>query len=244
MNDISPGNTPPPLFSVKRMLPFIVIILVSVLGFVFLRDYLNFDQFAKNQEALQAWRDGNYVLASLVFIMVYILVVAFSLPGAAIVSLAGGFLFGLFPGALYNIGSATIGAVAIFMAARMGFGEALSAKMDSSKGAVGKIKEGLKTDEISYLLIMRLVPAVPFFVANLIPALVGVNLRRFVWTTFVGIIPGGVVYTWVGVGLAGFFARGETPNLGIIFEWQILGPLLGLAGLAMLPVILKKFKGK
>ncbi len=240
----TPSNDTPPMFTAKRMLPFLVIIGAAVLGFVFLRDYLNFDQFAQNHEALQAWRDGNYVLASVVFIVIYILIVAFSLPGAAIISPAGGFLFGLFPGALYNIGAATIGATAIFMAARMGFGEALSAKMDNSKGAVGKIKEGLKSDEISYLLIMRLVPAVPFFVANLIPALVGVHLKRFVWTTFVGIIPGGVVYTWVGAGLAEVFAHGETPNLGIIFEWQVLGPLLGLAGLAMLPVILKKFKGK
>ena len=246
MDETPSKDTPamPPLFSAKRMAPFATIIFVAILGFVFLRDYLNFDQLAQNQEALQVWRDSHFVLASLVFIVIYVAIVAFSLPGAAIISLTGGFLFGLFPGALYNIGSATVGATAIFLAARMGFGEALSAKMDSSKGAVGKIKDGLKTDEVSYLLIMRLVPAVPFFVANLIPALVGVKLKRFIWTTFVGIIPGGVVYTWVGAGLAEVFANGQTPNLGIIFEWQVLGPLLGLAGLALLPIILKKFKGK
>jgi len=246
MDDVPSKDKPamPPLFSARRMAPFAVIILVAILGFVFLRDYLNFDQLAQNQETLQVWRDSHFLLASLVFIAIYVTIVAFSLPGAAIISLTGGFLFGLFPGALYNIGSATVGATAIFLAARMGFGEALSAKMDSSKGAVGKIKDGLKADEVSYLLIMRLVPAVPFFVANLIPALVGVKLKRFIWTTFVGIIPGGVVYTWVGAGLADVFANGQTPNLGIIFEWQVLGPLLGLAGLALLPIVLKNFKGK
>ena len=245
--DVTPsedGPKTPPLFSARRMLPFAVIILVAVLGFVFLRDYLNFDQLAQNQEALQAWRDSNFILASLVFVAIYVVIVAFSLPGAAIASLAGGFLFGLFPGALYNIGAATIGATAIFLAARMGFGEALSAKMEQSEGAVKKIKDGLREDEVSYLLIMRLIPAVPFFVANLVPAFVGVGLKRFIWTTFVGIIPGGVIYTWVGSGLADVFAKGETPNLGIIFEWQILGPLLGLAGLALLPIILKKLRGK
>ena len=246
MTDRPPNNAQPapPKFTVKRILPFAAIIMAAILGFVFLRDYLSFDQLAQNQEALQVWRDSHFILASLVFIAIYIVVVAFSLPGAAIISLTGGFLFGLFPGAIYNIGAAVVGATAIFMAARMGFGETLSAKMDSSSGAIGKIKEGLKSDEVSYLLIMRLVPAVPFFVANLIPALVGVKLKRFVWTTFIGIIPGGIVYTWVGVGLADVFAKGETPNLGIIFEWQVLGPLLGLAGLALLPIILKKFKGK
>jgi len=245
MNDIPARGTQSasPRFSVKRMLPFVVIILAAIFGFVFLRDYLSFQQLAKNQQALLLWRDSNFVLASLVFIAVYIVVVAFSLPGAAVISLTGGFLFGLFPGALYNIGAATIGAALIFQAARMGFGEALSAKMDNSKGAVKKIKDGLNADEVSYLLIMRLVPAVPFFVANLIPALVGVTLKRFLWTTFVGIIPGGVIYTWVGAGLADVFAKGETPDLGIIFEPQILGPLLGLAGLAMLPILMKKIKG-
>jgi uncharacterized membrane protein YdjX (TVP38/TMEM64 family) len=242
MNDKSKAK--PSGLSLKRMLPFVGIIFAAVLGFVFLRDYLNFDQLAQNQEALTDWRDNNFIVASLVFLAIYVVIVAFSLPGAAIASLAGGFLFGLFPGALYNIAAATMGASIIFLAARMGFGETLSAKMDSSEGAVKKIKDGLKEDEVSYLLIMRLVPAVPFFVANLVPALVGVGLKRFIWTTFVGIIPGAVVYTWVGSGLADVFANGETPNLGIIFEWHILGPLLGLAGLALLPIVLKKLKGK
>ncbi len=231
-------------FSLKRMLPFAVIILMAVLGFVFLKDYLSFEKLAENQEALKAWRDGNFILASLAFVAVYVVIVAFSLPGAAIASLTGGFLFGVVTGSVYNIAAATMGATAIFMAARMGFGETLSTKMDSSKGAVKALKDGLKENEVSYLLIMRLVPAVPFFVANLVPALVGVNLKRFIWTTFVGIIPGGVVYTWVGAGLSDVFARGETPNLGIIFEIQVLGPLLGLAVLAMLPIAIKKIKGK
>jgi uncharacterized membrane protein YdjX (TVP38/TMEM64 family) len=100
MNKDPAKKTLPPLFTAKRMIPFISIIFVAVLGFIFLRDYLNFDQFAQNQEALQAWRDGNFVLTSVCFIVIYILMVAFSLPGAAIISLGGGFLFGLFPGAL------------------------------------------------------------------------------------------------------------------------------------------------
>jgi len=211
---------------------------------IFLKDYLSFDKLAENQEALKGWRDSNYVLAALVFIAIYVVIVGFSLPGAAIATLTGGFLFGVFPGALFNIVAATLGATAIFLAARTGFGETLSKKMDGSDGAVKKIKDGLKEDEVSYLLLMRLVPAVPFFVANLVPALVNVGLKRFMWTTFAGIIPGSVVYTWVGSGLADVFAKGETPNLGIIFEWHILGPLLGLAALAFVPIVLKKIKGK
>ncbi len=100
-----------------------------------------------------------------------------------------------------------------------------------------RIKDGIDENQWSMLFLIRLVPAVPFFVANLIPALVGVPLSRFFITTFLGIIPGGVVYTSVGAGLGEVFARGETPNLGIIFEPQILLPILGLCALAALPIL-------
>ena len=229
-------------FSVQKMLPLIGIAVVAVIGFFTLKDYLSFESLRDNREALLAWRDANFIVASIGFVGVYIAIVAFSLPGAAIISLTGGFLFGLFPGALYNISAATIGAVLIFTAARMGLGDYLSRKMDSAGGVVGKIKSGLDENEVSFLLLMRLVPAFPFFVANLVPALVGTKLRTFAWTTFVGIIPGGVVYTWVGSGLGEVFARGETPDLGIIFDPKILGPILALCGLSALPIVLKVMK--
>jgi len=228
--------------SLKKLLPLGLIVLVALAGSVYLRDYLTFDALRDNRQALLDWRDANYLLASLGFLAVYITIVAFSLPGAAVASLTGGFLFGLFPGAVYNVGAATIGAALIFTAARMGLGDYLSSKMAVSEGLVGRIKRGLDENEVSFLLLMRLVPAFPFFVANLVPALVGTRLRRFVWTTFVGIIPGGVVYTWVGSGLGAVFARGESPNLGIIFEPQILGPILALCALSALPVLLKYFR--
>lgn len=229
-------------FSVQKMLPLIGIAVVAVIGFFTLKDYLSFESLRDNREALLAWRDANFIVASIGFVGVYIAIVAFSLPGAAIISLTGGFLFGLFPGALYNITAATIGAVLIFTAARMGLGDYLSRKMDSAGGVVGKIKSGLDENEVSFLLLMRLVPAFPFFVANLVPALVGTRLRTFAWTTFVGIIPGGVVYTWVGSGLGEVFARGETPDLGIIFDPKILGPILALCALSALPIVLKVMK--
>ena len=156
----------------------------------------------------------------------------------------GGFLFATFPGALFNITAATIGASLIFVAARWGLGERLAAKMDSSEGAVKRIKAGIDENQWEMLFLIRLVPAVPFFVANLVPALVGVPLARFVITTFLGIIPGAVVYTSVGAGLGEVFERGETPNLGIIFEPHILLPILGLCALAALPIVLKAVRGK
>ena len=227
-----------------RRLPLIAILAVAAVGAFTLRDYLSFDALAENRETLIAFRDANYVLTVAAFILAYVVIVAFSLPGATIATLTGGFLFATFPGALFNITGATIGATIIFLAARWGLGEKLAAKMDASDGAVKKIKSAIDDNQWEALFLIRLVPAVPFFVANLVPALVGVPLVRFVVSTFLGIIPGAVVYTSVGAGLGEVFARGETPNLGIIFEPHILLPILGLCALAALPIVLKAVRGK
>ncbi|MGB5557845.1 MAG: TVP38/TMEM64 family protein [Paracoccaceae bacterium] len=227
-----------------RRLPLIAILIVAVVGALTLRDYLSFETLRENRESLIAFRDANYLGTVLAFMAVYIVIVAFSLPGATIATLTGGFLFATFPGALFNIVAATIGATLIFLAAKWGLGERLAARMEASEGTVKRLKDGIDDNQWSVLFLMRLVPAVPFFVANLIPALVGVPLSRFVITTFLGIIPGGVVYTSVGAGLGEVFERGETPDLGIIFEPRILLPILGLCALAALPIVLKAARKK
>ena len=227
-----------------RRLPIIAIVIVALIGAFTLRDYLSFETLRENREALLAFRDANYIGTVLVFMGVYIAIVAFSRPGATIATLTGGFLFATFPGALFNIVAATIGATLIFLAAKFGLGDRLAARMEASEGTVRKLKDGIDENQWSVLFLMRLVPAVPFFVANLVPALVGVPLSRFAITTFLGIIPGGVVYTSVGAGLGEVFERGETPDLGIIFEPHILLPILGLCALAALPIVIKAFRKK
>lgn len=224
--------------------PMILIALVAVLGVVFLRDYLSFDALRENRQELLAFRDQNYLLSVLVFMAAYIVIVAFSLPGSAVSTLTGGFLFGAFPGVLFNVTAATIGAVAIFLAARWGMGDRLADRMEEGKGTIKRIKDGIDENQWSMLFIIRLVPAVPFFVANLIPAMVGVPLSRFVISTFLGIIPAGLVFTSVGAGLGEVFERGENPDLSVIFEPAILLPLLGLCAMALLPVALKALRGR
>ena len=227
---------------VKR-LPIIAILSVAVIGAFTLRGFLSFDALAQNREALIAFRDANYLLTVLGFVLAYFVIVAFSLPGATVATLTGGFLFATFPGVLLNVTGATLGATAIFLAARWGFGERLGARLESSDGAIKKIKDGIDENQWSMLFLIRLVPAVPFFVANLVPSFLEVPLYRFAISTFLGIIPGALVFTSVGAGLGEVFARGETPNLGIIFEPHILLPILGLCVLALLPIAIKALGG-
>lgn len=240
---------PKPLGAARRSpwlarLPLLAIALIALAGAVTLGDYLSFEALRDNRDKLLALRDANYLTAVLGFILIYTLIAGFSLPGATITTLTGGFLFGTFPGVLYNVTGATAGAVLIFLAARHGMGERLAKRMDAAEGTVRRIKTGIDENQWSMLFLIRLVPAVPFFVANLVPALVNVPLRRFFISTFLGIIPGGLVYTAVGAGLGEVFARGETPDLGIIFEPRILAPILGLCALAALPVLLKILRGR
>ena len=233
---------PEPSSNPIRLLPILAIAVAAIAGLVWLRPYLSFEALASHLEALEAFVAGNYALAVVAFVTVYIAIVALSLPGATIATLAGGFLFGLFPGVFYNAGAATLGAVLIFLAARMGLGERLAARIDASSGSIGRLKRGLDRDQWSVLFLMRLVPVVPFFVANVIPGLLAVPLHRYLVTTALGILPGALVYTSVGAGLGEVFDAGERPDLGIIFEPHVLLPLLGLSLLAALPMLLRPFR--
>ena len=236
--------TLPEKSSVLRHAPLVVILIAAVIGFFTLRDYLTFETLRENREALLAFRDANYLGIVAVFIAIYFVIVAFSLPGAAVASVTGGFLFGLGLGTTFNVFAASLGAFAIFLAARWGLGKTLAAKMEASDGALKKLKEGLRENEISVLFLLRLVPAVPFFVANLLPALVGVKFRNFAFTTVLGIIPGAIVFTWIGVGLGEVFDRGESPDLSLLWEPQVIGPILGLCVLAALPIVIKAVRGR
>lgn len=222
-----------------RKLPFLVIIGAAICGAVLLRDQLGFEALVNHRDALIAYRDAHFLLSVLGFVAVYVVIVGLSLPGGTVTTLTGGFLFGLFPGVVFNVLGAGTGAVLVFLAARAGFGAALSARIAAAGGAGARLQAGLRENEWSVLFLMRLMPVVPFFLANLIPAFVGTSLWRYAVTTFVGIIPAAIVFTSVGAGLGEVFAKGEAPDLGIIFTAPILGPLLGLAALAALPMIVK-----
>ena len=227
----------------RRALPLVIVLSCAALGWWLFGDFLSFEALAANRERLLALRDAHYTLTVLAFVATYTLIVALSLPGASIATLTGGFLFATFPGALFNIIAATLGACTIFLVARSSIGAGIAARLEGSEGAVKRIKAGLDDNQWSMLFLIRLVPAVPFVIANLVPAFLGVPLYRYAISTFFGIMPGAIVYTSIGAGLSEVFARGAAPDLGLLFTPAILWPILGLCALALLPVILKLLRG-
>ncbi|MEM6973817.1 MAG: VTT domain-containing protein [Pseudomonadota bacterium] len=226
---------------IARYVPIALIATGAAAAVYFLGDYLSFETLAENRGELIAWRDGNYLFAALVFALVYAVATAVSMPGAIWFTITGGFLFGTFLGTALSVIGATIGASLIFLAAKTSFGEVLKSK---AGGWLTRMEKGFHEGEVSFLLIMRLVPVVPFWVANLAPAFLGTRVITFIWTTLLGIIPGAAVYASLGNGVGALIDEGQTPDLGIIFSLPVLGPLLGLAALAALPLIIKKLKGR
>ena len=228
--------------SFKKFIPLLIILIILGLFFYFQGyDYLSFTTLNAHYHALQLYIQQHYVVGVLVFMAIYVVVVAASIPGAAILTLTGGFLFGPWLGTLYIIFAASIGAALIFLAVKTALGKYLEAKASSW---LGRFEAGIQQNAFSYLLMLRFIPIFPFFVVNIAAGLLEVRLRDFFLSTLIGIIPGTFIYASVGNGLGELFALGQQPALDVIFKPAILWPLVGLAALSLLPVVYKKIKAK
>ncbi len=223
----------------RKYLP-IALILVGFVGFfaLGLDSLITFDSLKQNRQWLLDNVARNYLLTVLAFIAVYALVVVFSLPAAAVLSIAGGFLFGQWFGTAWNVIAATTGATILFVAARTAFSDLLHSKAGPW---LQRVEAGFQENAFNYLLALRLVPLMPFFIVNLVPAFLGVTLRTFVAATFIGIIPGGFVYTSIGAGLGEVI---EKPTLGQVLNPTVLAATFGLIALSLLPVAFKIWRGR
>lgn len=204
-------------------------------------DLFAFDTLRRHHEGLEVLVADHYGAAVAAFVVAYCVGVTFSVPGAVWMTVAGGFLFGWLASAVYVVVAATAGATAVFLLARTVIGESWRTRAGP---VVHRLEAGFRRDAFQYLLVLRLIPVVPFWLVNLVPALSGVPLRTYVLATLLGIIPGTVVYAGVGAGLESVVDAGEPPDLSIIWAPQILGPLVGLAALALLPVVYRHWKGR
>ena len=223
-----------------RLLPIAVVASGLVVFFAFgLDQYLGFEALRDHRQTLLAWRSEHQALSVAYYVLIYASVVAFSIPGAVWMTIAGGFLFGTWAATGYVVVGATAGATALFLAARLGLGEAFRARAGPT---VRKMEEGFRENALSYLLVLRLIPLFPFWLVNLVPAFLGVRIWTFVLGTFLGIIPGSFVYVMVGNGLAMIIDAGKQPDLGVIFEPEVLIPICGLVLLSLIPIAYKRLR--
>jgi uncharacterized membrane protein YdjX (TVP38/TMEM64 family) len=199
-------------------------------------DLLSIETLRTHRAGLTAWVGQNLPLAALAYVGVYALAVAFSIPGAVVLTLAGGFLFGAPLGTALTVVGATLGATGVFLFAQKIFG---ADALDRLGPAAQRLGEAIRRNAWSYLLVLRLVPLFPFFLVNLVPAFVGVRLATFVATTFVGIIPGTAVFSLAGAGLGSVLDAGGALDLKTILTPEILAGLGGLALLSLAAIPLK-----
>lgn len=230
----SPQNT----ISARRLVP---LGLLAAAGIAFIavggHKYLTFATLAENRDWLCSLVARWGFFAALLYIAVYGMLVALSVPGGTILTISGGFLFGTWLGGLCAIIGATLGATGIFLAARAGLG-GLAYRAGP---LVSKLEAGFRADAFSYLLVLRLVPIFPFWLVNLVPALVGVKLRTYVLATFLGIVPATFIYASLGNGLGNVV---DEPDLGIVLQPSVLAPIIGLALLALIPVGYRRWHDK
>jgi uncharacterized membrane protein YdjX (TVP38/TMEM64 family) len=179
-----------------------------------------------HREALSGFVAANGVLAALAYVALYVAAVAFSLPGALSLTLAGGFLFGALGGTALTVLGATAGAVLVFLFARRLAGEDALDRLGPAAQGLG---EGIRRNAASYLPVLRLVPLFPFFLVNPVPAFVGVRLGTYLATTAIGILPGTAVFSLADAGLGDVLAMGGAFDARAVLTPRILGALLGLA---------------
>ncbi len=236
----APGQKPPS-GKVKRIAVLAVFAgVIAILLSSGVQDFLSFDALQDNRQALLDFVAVNQVMAVAVFMAIYITAVTFSLPGAVWLSIAGGFVFSAGPATVYIVTAATIGATLVFLIARYVLGDTLR---DKAGGAVERMRAGFQENAFNYLLVLRLVPLFPFFIVNLVPAFLAVPLRTYVLGTALGIIPGAFVYALVGSGLGTVFDEGGEVDPGaVLLQPEVIGSLLGLAVLALIPVIYKRMR--
>lgn len=254
----TPPTTDQPRSPIRRLAPLIAVVLLAVAAYVLVgRGGISLQELVRHRVTVGAFVSEHRVLAVLAYIALYIVAVALSLPGAVFLTVSGGFLFGLAVGASAAVIGATIGATLVFLVARTALGEPL---LRRAGPRAAQLAQGFRDDAFSYLLFLRLVPAFPFFLVNLVPAFAGVRLLPFVTATALGVIPGALVYAFAGTGLDSVIAAQQDANgtclaagrtdCHMIFDAkdvltpQLIGALIALGLLALVPVIVKRLRAR
>lgn len=216
---------------------------------------ISFESLLTHLATLTAFVDRHLAAALALYMLLYAGAVALSFPGAVVLTLAGGLLFGTLAGGTATVIAATLGGAAVFIIARSSVGAALAQRAGPF---LSRLREGFAGDAFHYLLFLRLVPAFPFWLVNLAPALLDVPLRTFVTATALGIVPGTFAFAAIGAGaraaigaqaeaLAACRAGGRTDcvvqfDLAALVSPQLLFGLAALGLVALMPALWRRFK--
>lgn len=205
-----------------------IAILIGSFFYFDLLQLLTLNNLKSQQETIVAYRNEHPLQSTAIYALVYIAVTGLSLPGATILTLAGGAIFGLFWGTLIVSFASSIGATLAFLAARFLFREAVAAKFGHQ---LEEIDNGIARDGAYYLFTLRLVPLIPFFAINLLMGLTVIKTHTFYWVSQIGMLAGTLVYVNAGTQLAKIDSLSDILSPALIGSFALLGAF---------PIITKK----
>jgi uncharacterized membrane protein YdjX (TVP38/TMEM64 family) len=208
---------------------------VAAFHFLGLGRYLTLESLKANRALLSDLRSAHAFLFAAVFVLIYVVQTAFSLPGAAILSLAAGAIFGILQGTLFVVSGATVGAILAFLVSRTLLRDWVVRKFG---GRMEVIDRGLRENGLSYLLFLRLVPAFPFFLVNLACGVTGLPLRTYALGTLFGIMPGSLVFVNAGASLAAIETVSQVATPRVLGSFALLGLF------ALLPTIISAVRNR
>ncbi|MDA8561987.1 VTT domain-containing protein [Gammaproteobacteria bacterium] len=218
----------------KRFLPLCMIIIGLICFFHFeLNQYFTFEELKENRAYILLLVESHYFSSIIIFMALYIILVAFSVPGATFLTVTSGFLFKTWLGALYSLISATVGSILIFLVVKRALEPYINSKMNIW---IIKMRNKFHDNELNYLFFLRLAPIFPFWMVNIIAALLGARIKTFFISTFIGIIPLMIILSLLGNGLDEIFDNNENPNLSILLSWKIYIPLCLLGFISIFPI--------
>jgi uncharacterized membrane protein YdjX (TVP38/TMEM64 family) len=216
----------------KKSLQILVVIAFAfiIAGFYYfnLGQYLNLDYLKSQQDSFRAAFQTNPMPWLLGYFALYVICTAASLPGATILTLAAGALFGFTWGLILVSFASTMGATLAFLSARFLFRDAIQAKFQDKLSAINR---GIQEDGAFYLLTLRLVPAFPFFVINLVMGLTPIRTLTYYWVSQLGMLPGTAVYVNAGTQLAQITSLKGLLSPTLIVSFALLG---------LMPLLIKK----
>ena len=223
------------------MLVMIGLISIGAVSAVYvgMNDRLGIDLLRQHQSELVALVTSKPVLAGFLFTAVYAAFVATSMPGLAVFTMAGGYLFGWFLGATYTMIAATIASTFIFLLARSALGETMR---ERAGPLIQRFAQGFKKSALSYVFIMHLVPVLPYVVVTTLPAACGVPLHIYMFSAFFGILPATILLARVGSGLGDVLASDGPIEIANFMTTDIMLSIAGLVLLALLPVLVRALK--
>lgn len=219
---------------------WLLLILLAALCFAFfyfdLDDYLTFENIKTHHKLIVAWTNSHYLAAVSLYILIFTVMIACTIPGATLLTLIGGFLFGA-AAIVYAIAGITLGGTVLLYAVRFAVGNYVALK---ASGWIKRVERGFQKNAFHYILMLRLMPVFPCWISNIAAGALNVPYRTFFAATVLGVTPATIIYVLLGRGLDTLLMANQTPNLAMVMKPTILLPLLGLAFLSLIPVFYKR----